>query len=125
MRVLVVDDFEKWRQLACAAISEIPDLIVVAQASGGVEAITKAQGLRPDLVLLDIGLPDLNGIEVAWTLSSISPESKIIFLTENRSPEVIEEAYRAGASGYVIKSNANTQLRSAIRAALANGDRYV
>jgi DNA-binding NarL/FixJ family response regulator len=119
VRVLVVDDFEEWRQMACAAVSEIPSLVVVAEAAGGVEAVQKARELRPDLVLLDISLPDLNGIEIARTLRTISPESKIIFLTENRCPDIIEEAYRAGASGYVIKSSAPMHLRAAIQAALA------
>lgn len=118
VRVLVVDDFEGWRQMACEAVTEMPGLIVVGQASGGIEAVGKAQALRPDLVLLDIGLPDLNGIEVARALSSISPESKIVFLSENRSPEVIAEAYRAGASGYVTKSSMDGHLRAAIKAAL-------
>ena len=119
VRVLVVDDFEEWRQMACATANAIPGLMVVAEAAGGAEAVQKAQELRPDLVLLDVSLPDLNGIEIARTLRTISPESKIVFLTENRCPEIIEEAYRAGASAYVIKSSAAMHLGTATKAALA------
>jgi len=103
--VLVVDDFERWRQFVCAALKEI-HAITAQQASGGLEALGKVQHLRPDLVLLDVGLPSQNGIQVAREIRRLSPESKTIFLSESRSSELIEEAFRVGASGYVIKSNA-------------------
>lgn len=96
VRVLVVDDFEKWRRYLCAMIQEIPGIQVVGEAADGFEAIQKTKNLRPDLILLDIGLPQLNGIEVARRLSEISPESKIIFVTENRSSDVMEELPRRG-----------------------------
>jgi len=86
------------------------------------QALEKAKNLRPDLILLDIGLPQLNGIEVARRLSKISPESKIIFFTENRSEDVREEGFRAGGSAYVNKSNAATELIAAINAVLKRRD---
>lgn len=115
--VLVVDDFVRWRHFVCTELIEIPNLMV-QEASDGLEAIEKVQKMRPDLVLLDVGLPNLNGIEVAREIGRLSPESKIIFLTENRDDGLIEQAFRAGASGYVIKSNAASELTSAVKAAL-------
>jgi DNA-binding NarL/FixJ family response regulator len=115
--VLVVDDFERWRQFVCVALKEIP-AVTVQEASDGLEALAKVQQMRPDLVLLDIGLPRLNGIQVAREIGRLSPESKIIFLTESPSSDLIEEAFRAGASGYVIKSHAADELVSAVKAAL-------
>jgi len=117
-RVLVVDDFEQWREFVCATIQQIPEFDVVGVASDGPEAIDKAAALHPDLMLLDIGLPTMNGIEVARSIRRVSPECAIVFLTENRSREVIDECFRAGASGYVVKSSAGDDLISAINAAL-------
>lgn len=118
VRVLVVDDFEQWREFACVIIHEIPGVLVVGQASDGREAVQKARELQADLVILDIGLPGLNGIEVAKTLSTVCPGSKVIFLSEKRDADIVEEAYRAGAYAYVIKSNAGTELAEAIKAVL-------
>jgi DNA-binding NarL/FixJ family response regulator len=115
--VLVVDDFERWRQFVRVALKEIP-AITVKEASNGLEALEKVQHLRPDLVLLDVGLPGQNGIQVAREIRRLSPESKTIFLTESRSNELIEEAFRVGASGYVIKSNAASELVPVVKAAL-------
>jgi DNA-binding NarL/FixJ family response regulator len=114
VRVLVVDDFEEWRRELCATIQEIPDLQVVGEAADGLEAIQKTKDLRPDLILLDIGLPRLNGIEVARRLSKLCPESKIIFVTENRSSEIREEGFRAGGSAFVIKAESPSELIAAI-----------
>jgi len=79
LRLLVVDDFEQWRQFVRTTIQDIPDLVIVGEASDGPEAIEKARELRPDLVLLDIGLPLMNGIEVAREIEKVSPESLIFF----------------------------------------------
>jgi DNA-binding NarL/FixJ family response regulator len=113
-RVLVVDDFAEWRRELCATIQEIPGLQVVGEAADGLEAIQKGKDLRPDLILLDIGLPRLNGIEVARRLSKVCPESKIIFVTENRSSDIREEGFRAGGSAFVIKSESASELIAAI-----------
>ena len=115
--VLVVDDFEQWRKFVCTVLKEIPN-VIVQEASDGLEAIEKVQQMRPDLVLLDVGLPHLNGIHVARKIGRISPETKVMFLTENRDDDLIEEAFRAGGSGYIIKSNAAKELVSAVKAAL-------
>ena len=116
--VLVVDDFTEWRQFVCRTLQAIPGVVVVGEASDGPEAIEKAVKLRPDLILLDIGLPSLNGIEVSRQVRQVSPESSVVFLTEHRSSDVMEECFRSGASGYVVKSSAANDLVSAVKAAL-------
>ena len=84
----------------------------------------QAQALQPDLILLDIGLPALNGIEAARQIGKVSPASKILFVTENRSAEIATEAMGTGASGYVVKSDAARELLPAVEAVLA-GRRFV
>jgi DNA-binding NarL/FixJ family response regulator len=120
VRVLVVDDFERWRVAVTAMLAGIPGLQVIGEASEGEEAVQMALDLQPDLIVLDIGLPYLNGIEVARKVGRICPFCKIVFLTENRSCDLAEEALRAGASGYVIKNQAHSELIPAIKAVLAN-----
>ena len=122
VRVLVVDDFEGWRLYLSATLREVPEIQVIGEAADGLEAIQKAQAMRPDLVLLDIGLPHFNGIEVAQRLRRMFPECQIIFFSENRSSDVREEALRAGASAYVIKSESATELLTAINAVLKRRD---
>src|SRR4030095_8425698 len=90
----------------------------------GAEAVQQAQELQPDLILLDIGLPTLNGIEAARRIRKVSPTSKILFVTENRSTDIVEEALSTGASGYVVKSNAGSELLPAIEAVL-RGKQFV
>jgi hypothetical protein len=87
------------------------------------EAVQKATELQPDLILLDIGLPSLSGIEVARQIRGRAPGSKILFVTEDRSREAAEEALRGGACGYVVKSDAGTELLSAVKAVL-EGKRF-
>ena len=90
----------------------------MGETSDGLEAVHKAEELQPDLILLDIGLPTLNGIEVARRIQVVSPTSKILFVSENRSPEIAEEALRTGAGGYVVKSDAVGELLPAVKAVL-------
>jgi DNA-binding NarL/FixJ family response regulator len=86
--------------------------------SDGLEAIQKAQELQPDLILLDVGLPTLNGIEVARRLRRISPRVKILFVSQETSEDVVQEALSAGAQGYIVKANAS-HLLTAVNAILA------
>lgn len=123
VRVLVVDDFEQWRVAVRAMVEQMSGLQVVGEASDGEEAVQKTQEMQPDLVVLDIGLPTLNGIEVARQISRISPKSKIVFLTENHCCDVAEAALDAGASAYVIKSYAGKELIPAISAVLEKNAR--
>jgi len=118
VRVLVVDDYEPWRRFIRLTLLADQKLQVVGEVSDGLEAVEKAQQLQPDLILLDIGLPKLNGIEAARRIREVSPTSKILFVSENRAWELAEEALRVGTSGYVVKSGAASELLAAIWAVL-------
>jgi DNA-binding NarL/FixJ family response regulator len=104
VRILVVDDFALFRQYVVELLGIRAELQVVGEASDGPEAVQKAVELRPDLILLDIGLPSLNGIEVARQMRSLVPESKIIFLTQESSSDLVQEALSLGARGFVTKA---------------------
>jgi len=124
IRVLVVDDYEPWRRFVRLTFQKRPEYQVVGDVSDGLDAVQKAQELQPDLIVLDIGLPTLNGIEAARQIRTQTPRSKILFLSENRSLDVAEEALRSGGSGYVLKSDAAGELALAVRAVL-QGKRFV
>lgn len=124
IRVLLVDDHEQWRKFALTTLQKArPELTVVAEASDGWQAIQLAKYLQPDLIMLDIGLPQLNGIEVAQRILDQFPTSRILFMSENRSGDIAEAALSTGASGYVVKSDAGRELLPAIKAVLA-GKRF-
>jgi DNA-binding NarL/FixJ family response regulator len=124
VRILVVDDFEPWRLSICSILRSEPHFEVVHEASDGLEAVQKSEELQPDLVLLDVGLPKLNGLEAARRIRTVSAEVKIVFLSENHDRDVMLEALRIGAAGYVLKSAAGHDLLPAIRAALL-GEEFV
>ena len=124
LRILAVDDFEPWRSFVSSALQQQLDLQTFFEVSDGLEAVYKAENFRPDLILLDIGLPTLNGIEAASRIRDVSPNSKILFLSEESSPEVAEAALEAGGAGYVVKSDAGRELLTAVRA-LSEGKRYI
>jgi DNA-binding NarL/FixJ family response regulator len=117
-RILVVDDFGPWRHFVSTTLGNHPELQVVGEASDGLEAVQKAKELQPDLILLDIGLPLLNGIEAARRIREVSSASKILFVSEDRSPDVAEGALNTGAGGYLVKSIAARELLPAIKAVL-------
>jgi CheY-like chemotaxis protein len=123
-KVLVVEDFEPFRRFIFSELQRRPECQVVGQASDGFEALERGQELQPDLILLDIGLPLLNGMEVARRIHKLSPNSKIIFLTQESSPQIVQEALRLGALGYVVKSQAGRQLIAAVDAVL-RGQKFV
>jgi DNA-binding NarL/FixJ family response regulator len=116
VRVLVVDDYEPFRQFVCSTLEQRPDLQVISEASDGLEAVQKAEELQPHLIVLDIGLPRLNGIEAARRIRKLSPESKILFLTEESSADVVQEVLSLGALGYVVKAHAGSELLAAVEA---------
>jgi DNA-binding NarL/FixJ family response regulator len=117
-RVLVVDDFENWRRQVRLVLQARPAWQVVAEASDGSEAVQKAEDLKPDLILLDIGLPKLNGIETARRIRQRSPSSKIIFLSQNNNLDFVRAALGTGALGYVLKTDAGRELLPAVDAVL-------
>ena len=91
IRVLVVDDYAPFQRFVCSTLEQRPELQIVGKASDGLEAVQKAAELQPDLILLDIGLPTLNGIEAARQIRKLAPHSKILFLSQESSPEVAED----------------------------------
>jgi DNA-binding NarL/FixJ family response regulator len=117
VRVLVVDDYEPFRRFVCSTLGKRPDLQVIGEASDGLEAVRKAEELKPDLIVLDIGLPTLNGIEVARRIRKLCPESKILFMSQGSSADVAQEAFSLGALGYVVKAHASSELLAAVEAA--------
>jgi DNA-binding NarL/FixJ family response regulator len=116
-RILVVEDFEQFRQFVVSKLQQWAKFQII-EASNGLEAIQKAEEHRPDLTLLDIGLPDLNGIEVARRLRKLAVPPKIIFVSQESSPEVVQEALNVGVLGYVHKQRAGSDLMPAVEAAL-------
>lgn len=124
VRVLVVEDFEPWRRVLCSTLLKQPKVHIVGEIGDGLAAVQQAQHLQPDLILLDIGLPGLNGIEAARQIRDLSPTSKILFVSENRSCDIVEEALRTGASGYVLKSNSASDLLPAV-IAVVQGKQFV
>jgi DNA-binding NarL/FixJ family response regulator len=123
-RVLVVDDFEPWRRFVCSTLQRKPELHVVCEVSDGVEAVQKAQELQPDLILLDIGLPKLNGMQAARQIQKLVPESRILFLSQESSADVVHQAISLGAAGYVVKTSAASELLLAVEAVL-RGRRFI
>ena len=124
VRVLVVDDFEPWRRSICSLLQTRPELRVIAEVADGLEAVQKAQELKPDLILLDIHIPNLDGIEVANRIRQVAPGSKIIFLTQNTNKEMVQAALTTGAQGYVLKTDAKRELFTAM-AGVLGGDDFV
>jgi DNA-binding NarL/FixJ family response regulator len=124
VRVLLVDDFRDFRSLAASILGKQPGFQIVGEALDGQEAVQKAQELKPDLVVLDIGLPKVHGIEAAGQIRSISSDSKILFFTLSDCPQIVLEAFDVGADGYVIKLDAARELLAAVEAVLL-GKQYI
>lgn len=123
-RVLVVEDSKPFRNFICSTLANRPELQIVGDVEDGLQAVQKAEELRPDLIVLDIGLPSLNGIKVARQIRKLSPESKILFVSQESSADVVQEALGTGAHGYVVKTDARSELLEAVSAVL-RGERFV
>ena len=123
VRVLVVDDYEPFRHFVRATLQARPELRIICEASDGLQAVQKAEELQPDLVLLDIGLPLVNGMEAAHKISRLVPGATILFLSQNNDADIIEAAISNGAKGYVLKLNAQRELLPAVQAVL-RGERF-
>jgi len=102
----------------CDILQERSNLQIISEATDGMEAVQKASELQPDLIILDIGLPTLNGIEAARRIRNLAPNSKILFLSENYSGDIARGALSTGGHGYVIKSDAGIELLAAVDAVL-------
>jgi DNA-binding NarL/FixJ family response regulator len=121
VRILLVEDFEPFRNLIRTLLEGKPGLQIIAEVADGHEAVQKAVELKPCLILLDIGLPSFNGIAAAREIRTLSPDSKILFVTQESSPEVVQEALSLGASGYVLKNRVAIDLWLAVEAVLKGG----
>ena len=118
MRILVVEDFAAFRDFICSTLGRVPDLQIVGVVSDGLDAVRQAEALKPDLILLDIGLPTLNGMAAARQIRKLAPDSKIIFVSMESSPDVVQGAFNLGARGYVLKTRAAIDLLAAVKAVL-------
>jgi DNA-binding NarL/FixJ family response regulator len=123
-RILLVDDYEPWRNGVRSILKVRPEFQVAGEASDGSEALRKAEELKPDLILLDIGLPKLDGIVAARRIRELCPNSKIIFLSLNNDLDVVRAALSTGARGYVHKTDARSELLPAVDAVL-RGKQFV
>ena len=117
-RILVVEDFRSYRQLIAGLLSKNPDFEIIAEVSDGPDAVAQAKQRSPDVVLLDIGLPTLNGLEVGRQIRVSALSAKIIFVTQENDADVVREAFGIGAWGYVLKENAECDLLPAVLSVL-------
>ena len=123
-KILVVEDFALFRQFVLSNLRQRAEFQLIYEASDGLEAVQRAEALQPDLILLDIGLPRLSGIEAGRRIRRVSPNSKILFVSQNLSADVVQEALRLGAQGYLLKADAAYELLPAVDAAL-QGRQYL
>jgi DNA-binding NarL/FixJ family response regulator len=118
-----VDDVAAWRAHVRKLVEKQPEWKIVAEACNGLQGVWRAAELNPDLVLLDIGMPVLNGFKAARQIRQVSPQSKIVFLTQESDTDVRNAAADAGAQGYVLKADVARNLLPTITAVLRNGHR--
>lgn len=123
-KILVVDDFDRFRQFVILSLRQRAEFQLIYEASDGLEAVDRAEELKPDLILLDIGLPDLNGIEAGRLIREVSPNSKILFVSQESSADVVQHALHLGAQGYLLKADAASELLPAVDAVL-QGRQYL
>ena len=124
LRVLVVEDHEPFRRVICELLQQRADLLIVGEAADGLDAICQAEALRPDVVILDIGLPMLSGLDVAGRIRAKVPDAKVMYVTNESSLEVVEQAFRRGAHGYVYKPRTHRDVLPVLDA-IIRGGRFV
>ena len=113
--VLVVDDFAEYREYLCKLLNQNSDFVVVGEAPDGMAAMQRAAETQPDIILLDIGLPSLGGLDAIGLIQKVSPRSRVVFITQQAAPEVIRAAFERGASAYLSKFYVADELRCALR----------
>lgn len=118
IRTLLVDDFGPFRRFLLSILQQRPEIDIIGEARTGIEAVQLAQELQPDVILLDISLPHLSGIEAARRIRTLSPRSKIIFITLTGNAAVVQKAFEAGGVAYIVKTHARREVLPAIDAVL-------
>ena len=121
LRILIADDFPDWRKEIRAILSSRPEWEIIFEACDGLEAFQKAVELRPDVVVLDIGMPVMNGLHAGFKIREQCPGSHIIFVTQTRDNLLMEAAREVGAAGYIVKTDVASELVTVISAAAENG----
>jgi DNA-binding NarL/FixJ family response regulator len=124
VRVLVVDDVDSWRTFVSSMLETEPSFEIVCEVSDGLEAVQAAEKLQPNVVLLDIGLPGLNGLQAGGWIRKVAPSAKIIFVSLEHDPDIVGSAVRLGAWGYVLKSDAAGDLVTAIHT-VVRGEKFL
>ena len=114
IRILIVDDHEVVRRGVCSLLSLEEGMEVCGEAVDGLDAVVKAQELRPDIITMDISMPNMNGLEAAREIRRMMPDVQILILTQHDVPEMMQQALNAGANGYVVKSAISTDLVAAL-----------
>jgi DNA-binding NarL/FixJ family response regulator len=120
IRILVVDDWPEWQRFLQTKLAAECDFQIVGLANNGLEGVGQAAELQPDVVLMDLNMPVLNGLDATRRIREISPRSRVLFLSENRSDDVIWAAFESGAEGYILKSDSGSDLVAGIQALLEN-----
>jgi two-component system, NarL family, response regulator NreC len=123
-RVLLVEDHLLVRSGIRLLLERSRDMRIVGEADDGREAVALAKSLTPDLAIVDVGLPNLNGLQAVLQIRQESPRTRVLMLSMHAEIEYVREALRAGASGYVLKSAASTELMAAVHAILT-GQKYI
>jgi DNA-binding NarL/FixJ family response regulator len=123
-RILVADDHEVVRRGLCALLRSQPEWEVCGEAADGREAVARVAGLKPNVVILDIGMPNLNGLEATRQIVKADPLVKILILTLHDSEQVVREVVQAGASGFLSKTDAARELVNAVEALRKNGNYF-
>jgi len=118
--ILIADDYAPWRQYVSALLRRTSWCNVIGEVADGLEAVTRCEELQPDLILLDLGLSGITGMEVFRRIRLAGTRTVIIFVTNDASPEIVEEALRLGAKGYILKTDGG-ELLTAIRTAMDGG----
>jgi two-component system response regulator NreC len=124
IRILIADDHGVIRAGLRALLENIPDVTVVGEASDGGEALEKAVELKPDILLMDLSMPNMGGIEATLKLAQREPKVRVLILTVHEEESLLKEVVRMGASGYIVKRAAQEDLLHAIRV-VARGDLYI
>ena len=114
VRILIADDHEIVREGLRAMIQRVPDWEICGEAADGREAVTKATELKPDIVIMDVGMPELNGLDATRRIKRLLPQTEVLIFTANETEEIVRHVFKAGARAYLLKGEANKHLVPAL-----------